>query len=140
LLDHAVTDTDPQARVSACKACVKLDQGKAKEIRADITPVLKHEEVAFRISAAQSLKALGADAISEAPGINEALLDEDAGVRLAAVLASLNMGKQAVRVCGQNLGECSRTDEDHDVRKWSAIVLHEFDLGPRYGAPARKGV
>jgi len=140
LLGHAVTDPDPQARVGAMKACVKLDQGKAKEIRADITPTLKHKEVAFRISAAECLKALGADAISEGSAVNEILRDEDPGVRVAAVYAILNMGKQAVRVCGDNLGECSRTDEDHDVRKWSAFVLHEFGLGARYGAPARKGV
>jgi len=140
LLELAVSDPDPQPRVAATKACVKLDQGKTKEIRKDISPFLKHEEVAFRISAAECLKALGADALTEAPAVNEALLDEDPGVRMAAVYAILNMGKQAVRACGANLGECSRTDADHDVKKWSAFVLHEFGLGPRYGAPERKGV
>jgi len=140
LLVAAVEDADPDARVAATKACVKLDQAASKKIAADISPSLKHEDAAFRRSAAQCLGALGADAVPEAPGLNEALTDEDVGVRVAAVHAIKNAGKQAARACGASLGECSRKDSDSEVRKWSAFILHEFGLAARYGAPARKGI
>lgn len=140
LLLGAVNDADPDARVTATKACVKLNQGEAKKIGPDITPTLTHEDPAFRRSAARCLGALGADALPQAPALNERLVDEDPEVRLATVRAIQNMGKQAARACGPNLGECSRTDTDHDVRKWSAYLLHELGLAARYGAPDRKGV
>jgi len=140
LIEASPNDPDPETRVSATKACVKLNQDAAKTVAPDVAKSLVHEEALFRESAAKSIGALGQDAMPQARGLDQSLKDEDAAVRLAAVRAILNMGKPAVRICGASLGECSRTDKEFDVRKLSAFVLHEFGLAAKYGAPDRKGV
>jgi len=142
MLEDAVNDPDPQARIANTKACVKLDQvgTKNSSLLKDIQPALQHEDWAIRKATADCISAMGADAVPAGPAINEALYDEHAGVRLSCILAINNMGKPAVRVCGKRLGECSNIDPDHDVKKLSAVVLHEFGLAARFGAPGPKDV
>lgn len=142
MLEDAVNDPDPQARIANTKACVKLSQTETAKssLLTDIQPALQHEDWAIRKATAECISAMGADAVPAGPAINEALYDEHAGVRLACVLAINNMGKPAVRVCGKRLGECSNIDPDHDVKKLSAVVLHEFGLAARFGAPGPKDV
>lgn len=138
LLKIALNDKDPETRVTALKAAVKIDQNGAKAIAPDIPKSLKHEKVAVRKSAVQCLSALGIDAIAQAVDINEALLDEDIDVRIEAAKCIKNMGKPACRVAGANLGDRALNDEDATVRRMCASVLYEFYLATKFGLPRDK--
>jgi HEAT repeat protein len=139
LLENALEDADAESRVAATKALVKVDPRSLREsgCTGPIAAFLKHDNVAYRKSAAECLGAIGSDAKQEAVLMDEALCDEDASVRLAVARALFNMGKFAVKTCGVNLGKAAKTDKDSDVRKSAAFALYEFNLGVRFGLPPK---